>query len=184
MKEVRKYCFKIAVIGDSQVGKTSLMDKFTKSSFDGDYSKTLGVRISMLDSEIEGNMIRLLFWDIAGREDYHFFLHQHFKETQAALLVFSLEDNDLGKESFNHILEWYGEVLKNCGKIPIFLIANKVDLVDDNKLDESKIKNLVEENNFRGYSLTSSLYGSSVVKIFKVISEDLYKKYKVLHSEV
>ncbi|KKK98099.1 hypothetical protein LCGC14_2646130, partial [marine sediment metagenome] len=120
MKEVQKYRFKIAVIGDSQVGKTSLMDKFTKSSLSRDYGKTLGVKVSMLDTEIEGNMIRLLFWDIAGCDDYHFLLPLHFKETRAALLIFSLEDNKLGKESFNHILKWYREILKNCGGVPIY----------------------------------------------------------------
>ncbi len=184
MKEVQKYRFKIAVIGDSQVGKTSLMDKFTKSSLSRDYGKTLGVKVSMLDTEIEGNMIRLLFWDIAGCDDYHFLLPLHFKETRAALLIFSLEDNKLGKESFNHILKWYREILKNCGGVPIYLIANKVDLVDENKLDESKIKNLVEENNFRGYCLTSSLSGSSIITLFKAISEELYKRNKILLPEL
>ncbi len=92
--------------------------------------------------------------------------------------MFSLEDNELGKKSFNHILEWHSEVLKNCGEIPIYIIGNKVDLVDYNKLDESKIKNLVVRNNFRGYYLTSATLGSNVDKLFKVISEDLYKKYK------
>lgn len=183
MKEVQKFCFKIAVIGDSQVGKTSLMDKFTKSSFGRDYSKTLGVKVSRIESEIEGNMIRLLFWDIADRDEYQVFRIQHFKQTHAALLVFSLEDNKLGKESFNHILKWYREVFINCGEIPIYIIANKVDLVDENRMDESNIKKLVEENNFRAYCLTSSISGSGIAKIFKIICEDLYKSYGVLRPE-
>ena len=139
MKQGQKFCFKIAVIGDSQVGKTTLMEKFTKSSFDRDYSKTLGAKVSMFDSEIEGDMIRLLFWDIAGDFDYHFLRLQHFKATRAALLVFSVEDNELGKKSFDHILEWYREVLKNWGEIPIYIIGNKVDLVNENKLNENLI---------------------------------------------
>ena len=92
-------------------------------------------------------MIRLLFWDIAGSDEYYFLHIQIFKDTRAAIIVSSLEDNKLGKDSYNHILEWYREVLKSCGEIPIYLIANKVDLVDENKLDVSKIKNLVAENN-------------------------------------
>jgi len=183
MKEGQKFRFKVAVIGDSQVGKTSLMDKFTKSSINRDYGKSLGVQVSMFDSEIEGNMIRLLFWDIAGSDEYHFLRLQIFKETRAALIVFSLEDNKLGKESYNHILKWYREVLKNCGEIPIYIVANKVDLVDENKLDVSKIKNLVAENNFRGYCLASSISGSSVIKIFKEICEELFEKNNVLYPE-
>jgi len=183
MQESQKFCFKIAVIGDSQVGKTSLMEKFTKSSFDRDYGKTFGVKISMFDSEIEGDMIRLLFWDIAGNAKYHFLRPGFFKNSNAAILVFSLEDNELGKESFNHIRKWYSEVLKNCGEIPIYIFANKVDLVDENKLNESKIKLVVEEHNFRGYFLTSVISGSKIIKTFKVIIQDLYKTYIALHPE-
>ena len=184
MKEGQKFRFKISVIGDSQVGKTSLMEKFTKSTFDKDYGKTFGVKVSMFDSDIEGNMIRLLFWDIAGGAKYHFLRPRFLKESRAAILVFSLEDNELGKESFNHIPEWYNEVLKNCGEIPIYIFANKVDLVDENKLDESNIKNLVEENNFRGYYFTSAISGSNIIKILKVIRQDLYEKYNVLPPEI
>ncbi len=183
MKEKQKFSFKIAVIGDSQVGKTSLMEKFTISTFNIDYGKTFGVKISMLDSEIEGNMIKLLFWDIAGRDNYPFVRPQFFKEVRAAIIVFSLEDNKLGKASFNHITEWNREVRKNRKVILIYLIANKVDLVDENKVDELRIKNLVDKNNFGGYCITSAISGSGIIKIFKVISEELYEKYKALFLE-
>lgn len=184
MKESQKFRFKIAVIGDIQVGKTSLMEKFTKNSFNIDYGKTFGVKISMFDCEIESNMIRLLFWDIAGGDNYPFLRLQFYKETRAAIIVFSLEDNELGKESFNHIPEWHKEVTKNCGEIPVYIFANKVDLVDENKLDESRIKNLADKNNFRGYYLTSTISGSKISKIFKILSKELYKKYGVLHPEL
>ncbi len=184
MKGSQKFRFKITVIGDSQVGKTSLMDKFTKSSFDRDYGKALGIKASMFDSEIEGNKIRLLFWDIAGGDEHRFLRPSFYRNSSGIIIVFSLEDNEQGKESFNHIPEWHREVIKNCGEIPIYIFANKVDLVDENKLDESNIKNLVEENNFRGYYLTSVISGSNIIRGFRVISEELYKKYSVLLPEL
>ena len=177
MKEGQKFCFKIVVLGDSQVGKTSLLDKFTKKSFDEDYGKTFGVKVSMFDNEIDSNLVKLGFWDIAGDGKYHFLLPGFLKKSNAAILVFSLEENELGKESFNHIPKWHREVLKNCGEIPIYIFANKVDLVDENKLDESNIKQLVEESNFKGYYLTSAITGSNGIKIFKCISEELFKKF-------
>ena len=181
MKESQNNYFKIAVVGDSQVGKTSLMDKFTQRSFDKDYSKTFGVKVSMFDGIIEGNSIKLGFWDIAGDPKYHFLLPGFLKASIATILVFSLEDNELGRESFNHIPKWHKEVQKNCGEIPIYIFANKVDLVDENKLDKSNIKNLVEKNNFRGYYFTSAISGSNIIKILKVIRQDLYERYKAFH---
>lgn len=183
MKEGQEFHFKIAVIGDCQVGKTSLMNKFTQRSFDKDYGKSFGVKVSMFDNEIERNSIKLGFWDIAGDAKYHFLLSGFLKKSDAAILVFSLENNELGKKSFIHIPEWHMEVLKNCGEIPVYVFANKVDLVDENKLDESNIKNLVEENNFRGYILTSAISGRNIIRIFKDISEELYKKCKVLYPK-
>ena len=72
MNEIKKYRFKIAVIGDSEVGKTSLMKKFTRSSFTEDYAKTLGARSSRYDMEIDGNPVRLMFWLIAAEDDFLF----------------------------------------------------------------------------------------------------------------
>ncbi|MHA2260728.1 MAG: Rab family GTPase [Promethearchaeota archaeon] len=184
MAERRKYGFKISVIGDSQVGKTSLMRKFTNSPFDRAYDKTLGVKVSLLDNEIEGNIIRLQFWDIAGGKEYHFLRPSFYRNSIGAIIVFSLEDNELGKESFNRIPEWHREITKNCGEIPVYIFANKVDLVEENKLDESNIKNLVEENNLRGYYLTSAISGNSFIELFKGISEDLFQRYKELHPDV
>ncbi|MHA2009339.1 MAG: hypothetical protein ACXABO_18585 [Promethearchaeota archaeon] len=67
MKESRKFCFKIAVVGNSQVGKISLMKKFIHSPFSRNYDKTLGVKVSLVDNEIEDDLIRLLFWVLNNR---------------------------------------------------------------------------------------------------------------------
>ncbi|MFX0180750.1 MAG: hypothetical protein ACFE78_11200, partial [Candidatus Hodarchaeota archaeon] len=61
MKE--KFKFKITVIGDGRVGKTSLIKKFTKGSFQEDYIKTMGAQFSVYDKKIDGDNIKLFFWD-------------------------------------------------------------------------------------------------------------------------
>ena len=126
MRERQKFRFKISVIGDSQVGKTSLMKKFTKGSFSKNYSKTIGASFSKYEKEIEGDEIRLLFWNIAGQDEFHFLRPAFYKESGAAIIVFSLEDNIRGEESFNHIPDWRRRILKHCGDIPVYLFANKL----------------------------------------------------------
>ena len=64
------YVFKITVIGDGAVGKTSLIKKYTQGSFQKDYIKTLGAQFSKYDEEIEGNNVKLFFWDIAGQAEF------------------------------------------------------------------------------------------------------------------
>ena len=72
MTDVQKFRFKISVIGDGQVGKTSLIKKYSKGSFERDYVKTIGAQFSKFEKEIDGDEIRLIFWDIAGQDDFLF----------------------------------------------------------------------------------------------------------------
>ncbi len=174
MSNSQEFEFKISIIGDGGVGKTSLIKKFTKGTFEKDYIKTIGAQFSRYDKEIEGDLINLIFWDIAGQDDFNFLHPLFYKESKAGIIVFSLEENDLGDESFTHIKNWHNELKKHCGDIPVVLFANKVDLVDKNNITESKIQNLVQENKFFGYFITSAKTGQGVIESFNTIIEKLY----------
>ena len=175
---VREFGFKITVIGDGGVGKTSLIQKFTNETFTKDYIKTIGAQFSVFDKIIEGDKVKLLFWDIAGQDDFNFLRPAFFKDSRAAMVVFSLEDNKLGDDSFEHIPNWVKDIYSFCGEIPVVVCANKVDLVEEKEIDISRIENLVKTNNFLGYFITSAKTGQGVVDAFDTIITDLYTKYK------
>jgi len=179
-----KFGFKISIIGDGGVGKTSLIKKFTKGTFEKDYIKTIGAQFSRYDKEINGDIINLIFWDIAGQDDFNFLHPLFYKESRAGLIVYSLEANDLGEESFTHVTNWYHELKKYCGDIPVVLFANKVDLVDEDNLNEAKIQKLVKEYNFLGYYITSAKTGQGVIDAFNAIIEKLYNNYKKLSKSL
>ncbi len=180
MKNFEEFRFKIVVVGDGAVGKTSLIKKFTKGTFEKDYVKTIGAQFSKYNKEFNGDMVRLLFWDIAGQDDFNFLHHLFYKEAKAAIIVYSLEENELGQNSFTHIKNWHEVVEKNCGNIPIVLFANKVDLVDENSINISKIRKVVNEHNFLNFFFTSAKTGQGVVEAFNTIIEQLYSKFKTL----
>ena len=174
--------FKITVIGDGQVGKTSLIKKFTKGLFNKDYVKTIGAQFSIYDKEINGECIRLLFWDIAGQDDFNFLRPYFYRDSIAAIIVFSLEENELGRDSFNHIPNWYEDVIQFCGDIPIVMFANKVDLIDEDLLENSRIQELVDKYNFLGYYITSAKTGHGVIDAFNTIIKTLYHKFRSISS--
>ena len=178
MNNSEEFRFKIVVIGDGAVGKTSLIKKFTKGTFEKDYVKTLGAQFSKYNKKINGDMIRLIFWDIAGQDDFNFLHPLFYKESKAAIIVYSLEENELGQNSFTHIKNWHEILEKNCGNIPIVLFANKVDLVDENSLATTEILKLVNEFNFLNFFFTSAKTGQGVVDAFNEIIERLYLKFK------
>ncbi|MFX1481182.1 MAG: ADP-ribosylation factor-like protein, partial [Promethearchaeota archaeon] len=81
--QLHRYHFKVVVIGDSQVGKTTLIKKFTRGTFDKDYVKTIGAQFSVFDSEIEGNITKLEIWLIGPHEEFHDLYPGFFRETRA-----------------------------------------------------------------------------------------------------
>jgi len=180
----RKFRFKITVIGDGRVGKTSLIKRFTQGSFQKDYVRTIGAQFSVFDKEIEGDKIRLLFWDIAGQDTFHFLRPRFFKNSRAAIIVYSLEPNKFGKESFEHIGIWHDDIKRYCGDVPIVIFCNKADLIDEKNLDTSKVEKLVKENNFLGYYITSAETGKGVIEAFNTLIENLYRKFKGLSTEL
>jgi len=170
----KKLRFKITVIGDGRVGKTSLIKKFTLGTFETDYVETIGAQFSNYEKDIKGDNVRLIFWDIAGQREFDFLRPSFYRESNAAIIVYSLEENELGERSFRHIIDWHNEIKKYCGDIPIVIFANKIDLVDENTLDHSEIQNLVDEQNFLGYYLTSAKTGDGVFNAFSAIIDKLY----------
>lgn len=180
MTNSQEFGFKICIIGDGGVGKTSLIKKFTKGTFEKDYIKTTGAQFSRFDGEIDGDVINLIFWDIAGQDDFKFLHPLFYKESRACIIVYSLEENDLGNDSFKHVKNWNNELKKHCEDIPVVLFANKVDLVHENDLNETKIQNIVKKYNFLGYYITSAKTGQGVIEAFNAIIENLYHKYKQL----
>jgi small GTP-binding protein len=180
MNDSEKFRFKVVIIGNGAVGKTSLILKFTQGKFQKDYLKTIGAQVSDYNKKINGDKIRLIFWDIAGQDDFHFLRPSFYRASDAAIIVYSLEENDLGKRSFKHITKWHEDTKQFCGDIPIVLFANKVDLINEDSLNKSKIQEIVNKRNFLGYYITSALTGQGVHDAFNSLIKDLYDKHKAI----
>ncbi|MHA1804525.1 MAG: Rab family GTPase [Promethearchaeota archaeon] len=175
-EEERGFVFKITVIGDGAVGKTSLIKKYTQGSFQKDYIKTLGAQFSKYDEKINGDNVKLFFWDIAGQAEFMFMRPTFYKGSKAAIIVFSHGPGE--EESFNHVKNWHDDIKQYCGDLPVILFGNKIDLVDEKELNDEPIKQLVKERNFLGYYKTSAKTGEGVYEGFQTIIKELHARYK------
>ncbi len=178
MEKKDKFTFKITVIGDGTVGKTSLIKKFSEGSFEDDYIQTIGAEFSKHVEEIDGDKCTLFFWDIAGQDTFHFLRPSFYDGSNAVIVVYSLENNEVGKESFSHVKNWHNMIKKHCGDIPVVLFGNKVDLVEENTLDDEEALEIVKKRNFIGYFRTSAKTGEKVTQAFHTIIKKLHREYR------
>ena len=182
--EEKEFKFKITVVGDGAVGKTTLVKKYTTGSFQKDYIATLGAQFSEYEEMIEGNQIKLFIWDIAGQDAFETMRSKFYNGSSAAIIVFSHAPEET--TSFNHVDKWLKELNEYCGNIPIALFGNKIDLIDDKDLalNEDKVNSdfnvgkYSKDNNFIGYFKTSALTGQGVIEAFQALVKKLYLRAK------
>ncbi len=162
----REYVFKIVILGDSAVGKTSLINQYIEESFKEDYKPTLGANIIRKDIIIEevNARVRLIMWDLAGQEKYNVIRSMYFQGCVGCLLVYDITRNDTFENIESKWLRDFKKYVKKKGAY--ILIGNKKDLEAQRMVSEAKGKNFSEEINASAYIETSAKSGENVEKAF------------------
>ena len=168
-------CFKIILIGDSDVGKTSILKYYTKRIFKDSTQSTIGVDFETKFVDINDKTIRIALWDTAGQEKYRATTANYYKNSSACFVVFDLTNID----SFNHLEMWIKFFCDNSGikeKENIVILGNKSDLREERKISEEQINEYINKKKFIYYE-TSAKNGENIDKCFKDIAEKLIEQY-------
>lgn len=171
----KDYIHKIVVIGEAAVGKTSLIQKYTAGSFNQEYIKTVGAQFSRYQKvlgEKKDIRVRLLFWDIAGQDEFDFMRPKFYHGARGAIIVFDLTR----EETLKNVMKWYDELQHHIGlkMIPTILFGNKNDLLSDpDAFDEAKVAKEVDLEKFYRYFKTSAKTGNHVHEAFDAIIRHL-----------
>ncbi len=174
--------FKIVVIGDAAVGKTSLIKRYTTNTFEKDYISTLGMQFSRYEENISGIMVELFLWDLAGQESFSILRDRFYKGSSGAIIVFSLAPEEI--ETYRHIDKWLSNIKDACGNVPVVLFGNKADLVDQNAVATSPdyetsdvhVQKFAQDHNISEYFRTSALTGQGVKEGFQTLIKKLYHR--------
>ena len=169
--------FKVVVLGESSVGKTSIINKYTRGpeiSIDK-FDPTIAASFQVKTISKDGKTIELDLWDTAGQEMYRSLTPMYYRNAQAALLVFDISN----RASFESLDEWYDQIHENTDNIFLMLLVNKVDL-ETKVVQTQEISNFCESHHNLIYSEVSALTGFGLDKAFNVLLQNLLHQRQIL----
>ncbi|XP_034708741.1 ras-related protein RABA3-like [Vitis riparia] len=164
------YVFKVVVIGDSAVGKTQILSRFTKNEFCFDSKSTIGVEFQTRTVTIKSKVIKAQIWDTAGQERYRAVTSAYYRGALGAMLVYDITK----RQTFDHVARWVEELRAHADtSIVIMLVGNKADLVDQRAVPSEDAVEFSEDQGLF-FSETSALNGDNVETAFFRVLEEIY----------
>ncbi|NVM29539.1 MAG: GTP-binding protein [Candidatus Helarchaeota archaeon] len=163
----KAFRFKIVLVGDEAVGKTSLILRYINDSFKENYIPTLGVNFMTKDVNI-GQPVRLITWDIGGQATWKAKLPLYLKGADGAIIVFDLTR----RKTFISIENWISKLQEVTGsKTPFLVVGNKSDLNDLRKIKEKDAKKFLKHQEYNIYFESSAKTGENVDTFFEKIAK-------------
>lgn len=167
----RIYQFKLVLLGESAVGKSSLVLRFVKGQFHEYQESTIGAAFLTQTVCLDDSTVKFEIWDTAGQERYHSLAPMYYRGAQVAIVVYDITALD----TFNRAKNWVRELQRQASpNIVIALAGNKVDLEDKRMVEETDAKTYAEENGLL-YIETSAKTATNVNELFLAIAKKLPK---------
>ncbi len=162
-----RYMFKVSIIGDYAVGKTSLIKRYMTDAFEEGYKATLGAAIFTFKTAIRDSDISLQVWDLAGQTSFRRVRVQYLFGTDFAIVVFDLTR----KDTLECVNEWVNDVKQGAPDVLLYLVGNKSDLREDRVVEPALAEKIGKKLKMLGYTETSAKDGTNVKELFQIISQ-------------
>lgn len=179
------YLFKILLIGDSGVGKSSLLTRFVDNSFNYAYLSTIGVDFAIKTLTCNNKKCKFQIWDTAGQERFRSITTSYYRGAKGMIVVYDITN----KESFNSISKWISDINNLCNReINIIIVGNKIDCQNDRQVTNTNINDFINNTKYIHMEVSAKT-GTGVNLIFKKLAEELIKndimenKQKILKCE-
>ena len=166
--------YKIIIIGDSNVGKSNILSRYTKDQFQGNSKATVGVELGTKFVKVEGVGAKLQIWDTAGQERYRSLTSSYYKGCHGCFIVYDITN----EASFQSISTWYEQAVKEAGKdVSIILVGNKCDLESERKVSKEQGEEKARSMNASFFE-TSALSKVNIDDIFNEIVNNIFQRTK------
>ncbi|KAJ1422028.1 Small GTPase superfamily [Sesbania bispinosa] len=165
------YLFKIVLIGDSGVGKSNILSRFTRNEFCLESKSTIGVEFATRTLQVEGKTVKAQIWDTAGQERYRAITSAYYRGAVGALLVYDITK----RQTFDNVQRWLRELRDHAdSNIVIMMAGNKSDLNHLRAVSEDDGQALAEREGL-SFLETSALEATNIEKAFQTILTEIYQ---------
>ena len=162
---------KAEVVGDSQVGKTSLLKKLIHKQFSEEYLSTKGYEFNIYLIKVNEKVMKFQIWDMCGAENYRVNLLRLYRNASLGILVYSI----CSLESFNNLENWIKQLRIKAPLAKIILLGNKIDLKDKREVSYKEGKEICDKYNLEYFMEVSAKNDLKGVNFMEIVAESLYK---------
>lgn len=163
----------MVLIGDSGVGKSNILGRFTRNEFNLESKSTIGVEFATRTVTVDGKTIKAQIWDTAGQERYRAITSAYYRGAVGALLMYDISK----QETYENVMRWLNELREHAdSRIVIMLVGNKCDLKHLRAIPTEEAKSFASENGLL-FIETSALDATNVELAFQNILTEIYRLY-------
>eukprot|EP00118_Oscarella_pearsei_P025005 m.307298 g.307298 ORF g.307298 m.307298 type:complete len:200 (+) comp42123_c0_seq1:83-682(+) len=168
------HLFKLLIIGDSGVGKSSILLRFADNVFSGTYITTIGVDFKIRTIDVDGKKVKLQIWDTAGQERFRTITSTYYRGTHGVIVVYDVTNGD----SFVDVKRWLHEIDQNCETVSRILVGNKCECPPDRRIvDRNDAQKFADQMGIQLFE-TSAKDNICIEEIFSAITELVLKQRK------
>jgi small GTP-binding protein len=168
-----EYNLKLLSLGETGVGKTSIISMYAENSFFANQEATIGIDFKTKNLKYKNKQFKILIWDTAGQERFRKITNQYYNNADGIFLVYDITQNN----TFEQISYWINEINNKIdkNKIGIILIGNKIDINEKRQVTIEQAQKIAECFNIP-YIETSASKGENIDECFNLLIEEILKK--------
>ena len=175
-----KYIIKILTLGDTEVGKTSIVLRFSDDKFDDNQFATIGIDFKTKYMKMGDSSVKVLIWDTAGQEKFQNIAKQYYKGANGVLLIYDISN----KKSFERVDFWLKELKENnkINELFICLVGNKIDLEDKRVISTEEGEKYAQDNNIIFFEV-SAKNKEGIAELFQTAIKGSLDKVLVVNEK-
>lgn len=174
MSKAKNYdhLFKLLLIGDSAVGKTCILFRFSDDQFNSSFISTIGIDFKIKTVDIDGKRVKLQIWDTAGQERFHTITTSYYRGANGIMMVYDITN----PKSFDNITKWLRNITDHAAEDVIrILLGNKSDMEDKRMISTARGQEIATQNGIKFFE-TSAKQNININDAFMTLATDILRR--------